>query len=71
MGVYVVQFIKRPTLDLSSGHDPVVHEIEPCLGLHILQAELIWDSLSLPLPNSGVPHSPSQRNFKNNQVVTH
>ena len=39
-----------PTLDLSSGHDLTVHEIEPHVGLCADRGEPAWDSLSLCSP---------------------
>ena len=39
--------VKRPTLDFGSGHDLMVHEIEPCLGLRVDSEEPAWDFLSL------------------------
>ena len=32
-GTWVAQPMKRPTLSFSSGHDTMVHEIEPRVGL--------------------------------------
>ena len=29
----MAQSVKDPTLDFSSGHDLMVHELEPCVGL--------------------------------------
>ena len=40
--------VKRPTLDLGSGHDLVVCGIEPRVGLCADSAEPVWDSLSAP-----------------------
>ena len=47
--------IKYPTLDFSSGHDLMVNEIEPQVGLCADNAEPAWDPLSpslsaLPCP---------------------
>ena len=48
--------VKHPTLDLGSGHDVTVCELEPCTGLCAAKQESAWDSLSpflsvlLPLP---------------------
>ena len=33
-GTYVAQSVKHPTLDFDSGHDLMVREIEPHMGLH-------------------------------------
>ena len=49
MGAWVVQSVKRPTLDFGSSHDLTVHEFEACIGLHSDGARPAWDSLSLPL----------------------
>ena len=43
----MAQSAKRPTLDFSSGHDLMVHEIELHVGLCPDSAEPAWDSLSL------------------------
>ena len=37
------------TLNFSSGHDLMVCEFEPCIGLHADSMEPAWDSLSHPL----------------------
>ena len=42
----MAQLVKRLTLDFSSGHDLVVCEFKPCIGLHTDRAEPAWDSLS-------------------------
>ena len=34
MGAWVAQLVKHPTLDFSSGHDLMVHEFEPNMGLN-------------------------------------
>ena len=51
-GAWVVQSVKRPTLDFSSGHDHTVHGIERCVGLGADSAGPAWDprspSLSAP-----------------------
>ena len=55
LGTWVAQLVERPTLDFHSGHDPVVPEIEPHVGLCAVSEEPAWDSpsllLSLPLPH--------------------
>ena len=51
-GTWVAQSVKRPTLDFGSGHDLMVCEFEPRLGLCADSLEPTWDSLSLPLPHS-------------------
>ena len=42
----MAQSVKRPTLDFGSGHDLVVCEIEPWVGLSADSVEPAWDSLS-------------------------
>ena len=37
-------------LNFGSGHDLMVHEIEPHIGFCADSTEPSWDSLSLPLP---------------------
>ena len=49
-GNWMAQSVKRLTLDLSSGHDLVVHEFKPHVGLWADSAEPAWDSLSPSLP---------------------
>ena len=51
-GAWVAQSVKRPTLDLDSGHDLEVCGIEPCIGLSADSTELAWDSVSLSLSTS-------------------
>ena len=46
---WVAQLVKHPTLDLGSGHDLMVFEIEPRVTLCADSAEPAWDSLSFPL----------------------
>ena len=41
-----VPSVERPTLDFGSGHDLVVREFEPRVGLHAASVEPAWDSLS-------------------------
>ena len=48
-GTWVVQLVKRLTLDFGSGHDLIVREIEPCIQLCADGVEPVWDSVSLPL----------------------
>ena len=45
-GTWVVQSVKRLTLDFGSGHDLMVCEIEPHVESHFGNAEPAWDSLS-------------------------
>ena len=49
----MAQLIKCPTLDLSSGHDLMVCEIEPHLRLCADSVEPAWDFLS---PSPPTPH---------------
>ena len=49
---HVVQSVKRPALDLGSGHDLAVCEIEPHVGLCADSVGPAWDSLSPPLSAS-------------------
>ena len=53
-GAWVAQSVRHPILDFSSGHDPMVCEIEPLIRVCIDSVEPAWDSLfpSLPLPHS-------------------
>ena len=51
-GAWVAQLVKRPTLDLSSGHDLLVPKIELHNGLCFDSMESAWDSLS---PSLSVP----------------
>ena len=51
-GAWVAQSIKCPTVGFGSGHDLMVNEFKPCVGLH---AEPAWDSLSLCLSLSASP----------------
>ena len=52
------QSVKRPTLDLRSGHDLTVREFEPHVRLCADSAEPAWDCLPLSLSKLG--------NLKNN-----
>ena len=45
----VAQSVKRPTPGFGSGHDLMVCEIEPQVGICADSEEAAWDSLSLPL----------------------
>ena len=45
----MAQSVKRPTLDLGSGHDLTVCEFRSHIGLCADGVELAWGSLSLPL----------------------
>ena len=46
-GACVLQPVKHPTPDFGSGHDLMVHEIEPCVRLRTGSMEPAWASLSL------------------------
>ena len=46
----MAQLVKHPTLDLSSGHDLMVREVEPPVQLCADRVELAWGSLPLSLP---------------------
>ena len=46
-GPWMAPSVKRPTLDFRSGHDLMVHEFEPHVGLCADTLERAWDSLSL------------------------
>ena len=52
-GSWVAQLITRRTLDFSSGHDLMVREFEPHIGLCVDGEEPTWDSLS---PSLFAPH---------------
>ena len=45
----MAQSVKHLTLDLSAGHDHMVRETEPSVGLCTDSAEPAWDSLPPPL----------------------
>ena len=49
------QLVKHPTLDFGSGHDLVLGEFEPGVGLWADSAKPAWDSLYLPLSLSAPP----------------
>ena len=62
-GAWVSQSVKRPTLDLCSGHDLMVHEFEPHVRLCTASAEPPWDPLSsslCPSPACALSRSRSQ-----------
>ena len=54
-GTWVAQLAKHPTLDSGSGHDLMVCEFEPQVGLCADSQEFAWDSFSHSL--SVHPHS--------------
>ena len=45
----MAQSVKHPTLDFGSGHDLMVLEFKPCIGLCADSTEAAWDSVSLSL----------------------
>ena len=45
-GHWVTRLVKRPTPDLGSGHDLMVFEFQPLIGLCTDSVEPAWDSLS-------------------------
>ena len=48
-GTWVAQSVKHRTLDLDSGHDLTVCELEPHIGFCAGSTKTTWDSLSLCL----------------------
>ena len=63
----MAQWVKRPTLDLGSGHDLMVRESEPCVGLCADSPELgacfgFCVALSLPSPARACTLSLSLKN---------
>ena len=46
-GTWVAQSVKRPLLDFGSGHDLMVQESEPRIGLFTGRVEPAWDSFFL------------------------
>ena len=48
-GSWVVQLVECQTLDFGSGHNLIVYEIKPCVGLCADIMEPAWDSLSASL----------------------
>ena len=42
----MAQSVKRPTLDLGSGHNVTVHEFEPRTGLCVDSGEPVCDAVS-------------------------
>ena len=57
-GAWVALLVKYPTLDLGSGHDLVVREIQPHVGLCTDSTEPAWDSFShslCPSPSTCAP----------------
>ena len=68
-GAWVALLVKHPSVDFSSGHDLMAHEIDPGVRLFTDSAEPAWDSLSLspslslsapPLCTCALSHSFSQ-----------
>ena len=58
-GTWVAQLVKRLTLDFSSGHDLMVHEVEPHIGLCANSTEPHRD-LSPPSVTLQLTHTLSQ-----------
>ena len=56
-GTWVTQSVEHLTLGFGSGHDFVLCEFEPCMGLCTDSTEPTWDSLSPSLP---LCHSPAR-----------
>ena len=56
---FIKILVKHLTLDLSSGHDLLVHRIEPHFGLCADSEEPAWDSLS---PSLSLPLHPTSQN---------
>ena len=48
-GAWVAQWVEHLTLDFGSGHNLIVHEFKPGIGLCTDSVEPAWNSLSLPL----------------------
>ena len=64
----MAQSVKHPTLDFGSGHDLMVRELEPHIGLGADRAETAWDSLSLcSSPTCGLSLSLSQKKKKKSE----
>ena len=66
--IHVAQSVECPTLDFSSGHDLVVREFEPHVGLCTDSVGPAWDSLSPSL--SAPPLLVSARNQSVNQSIS-
>ena len=58
----MAQSVKHPTFDFDSGHDLMVHEMEPCVGLCADSSEPAWDFLSPP------PSAPPSLSFSNKKT---
>ena len=63
----MAQVVKHPTTDFGSGHDLMVHEIEPHIRLCADSAEPAWDSLSPSL--SALPPLVISRSLKINKLM--
>ena len=61
----MMQLVKHPTLDLGSGHDPMVHGSGPLIGLCADGVEAAWDSLPLSQQSSACVCALSQNKLKN------
>ena len=54
-GAWVAQLVKHPILDFGSGHDLMVHELEPHIEFSTDSLEPAWESLS-PSLSAPPPH---------------
>ena len=57
-GAWMAHLVKSPTLDFGSGHDPMVCEFKPRIGLCADSVKPAWDFLSLPLSAPPLPVLP-------------
>ena len=48
-GAWTAQSVKRLTLDVGSGHDVIVPEVDPRIGHHAYGTEPAWDPLCVSL----------------------
>ena len=58
-GTWVAQSVKHLTLDFGSGHDLMVYDIKPHIGLCADSVEPAWDSLSPCLFSPSATHPPA------------
>ena len=68
-GARVAQSVQHPALDLRSGHDLMVREIEPRVGLCTDGLEPAWDSLLSLSASPQLVQVLSQNKFK--KKMTH
>ena len=64
----MAQSLKHPTLDFSSGHDVMVQELEPHVGLGTVSEKSGWDSLSSLCPSHTLSLSLSLFHSQNKQI---